>query len=76
MRSVVVNLSQKQVAEANCGDNGQTCKHYVLEATTKDAAYDFDAPQEACDKAQVNTCYQFTYYPSHGLFVSDGAAFQ
>ncbi len=75
-QSVALNLDNKRVVEDNCGDNGETCKRYVLEATTSTAAYDFNVPQEAYDKAQVDTCYQFTYYANKGLFGSGSASYQ
>jgi hypothetical protein len=75
-KSVVLNLDNKQVAEDNCGDNGETCARYVLESIASGTAYDFNVPQEAYDKAQVDTCYQFTYYPNNGLFSSSNDSYQ
>ncbi len=75
-QTVAVNLDNKRIVEDNCGDNGQTCSRYVLEATTSTTAYDFNVPADAYDKAQVNTCYKFTYYPNKGLFSSETAAYQ
>jgi hypothetical protein len=75
-QTVSLNLDKKSIAEDNCGDNGQTCKRYVLEATTDTTAYDFNVPQQAYDKAQVNSCYQFTYYANKGLFASSTASYQ
>jgi hypothetical protein len=75
-KSILLNLESKRIAEDNCGDNGETCRRYVLEATTSTTAYDFNVPQEAYDRAQVNTCYQFTYYPNKGLFSNNTASYQ
>jgi hypothetical protein len=75
-QSVALNLDKKSIAEDNCGDNGETCKRYVLEATTNTTAYDFNVPQQAYEKAQVNTCYQFTYYANKGLLDNSSASYQ
>ena len=75
-QSVVLKLDQKQIAVDNCGDNGETCKRYVLEATTSTTAYDFDVPQAAYDNAQVDSCYQFTYYVNRGIFANNTASYQ
>jgi hypothetical protein len=74
--TVSLNLDDKRVVEDNCGDNGETCSRYVLESTTSIRAYEFDVTQDAYDKAQVNTCYNFTYYPNKGLFSNDTSSFQ
>ena len=66
-RTVALQLDNKTVAEDNCGDNGETCTRYVLSSTTQTNAYDFDVPQSVYQKVNVDTCYQFTYYPNNGL---------
>jgi len=76
VQTVTANLDRKTIAQDNCGDNGETCARYVLETTTGANAYDFNVPQQAYDKAQVNTCYKFTYYPNKGLFASDSGSYQ
>jgi hypothetical protein len=73
---VALKLDDKRIVEESCGDNGETCPRYVLESTTSTTAYDFNVPQDAYDKAQVNTCYDFTYFPNKGLFSSDNASYQ
>lgn len=75
-RTVSVILDDKRVVQDNCGDYGQTCERYVLEATTSAVAYDFNVPRAAYDQAQVDACYQFTYYPNRGLFSSETAQYQ
>ncbi len=75
-RKVTLNLDDKRIVEDNCGDNGETCARYVLESTTSAAAYEFDVPQDAYEKAEVHTCYDFTYYPNKGLFSNDATSFQ
>lgn len=75
-QSVSVSLDNKSIVEDNCGDNGQTCSRYVLEATTSTTAYEFDVAPEVYNKAQVGTCYRFTYFPNKGLFAGDKAAYQ
>ncbi len=68
---VTANLNNKTIAEDNCGDNGGTCKRFVLETTENATVYDFNVPQDAYEVAQINTCYKFTYYPNSGLFAQD-----
>ncbi len=75
-QTVSANLEDKRIAEDNCGDNGETCARYVLETTKNGQAYDFVVPQDAFNKAQLNTCYKFTYYPSKGLFANDTQSYQ
>ena len=67
-RTITLALNDKTIAEDNCGDNGETCTRYVLSAATSTNAYDFDVSQNVYEKAQVNRCYQITYYPNTGLF--------
>ena len=71
-RKVALNLDDKRIVE----DNGETCARYVLESTTSAAAYEFDVPQDVYEKAEVHTCYDFTYYPNKGLFSNDAMSFQ
>ncbi|HUI89616.1 MAG TPA: hypothetical protein VLX61_12940 [Anaerolineales bacterium] len=77
-RTVTLSLDDKTVATDNCGDNGGTCTRYVLSATTGTNAYDFDVPSEVYDQAQLNSCYQITYYPNTGLpgLSSDSSSYQ
>jgi hypothetical protein len=67
-QTVTANLNNKTIAEDNCGDNGETCQRFVLETVSNAIAYDFNVPQAAYDKTQVNTCYIITYYPNKDLF--------
>ncbi len=67
VQTVVVRLNNKMVAEDNCG-NGGTCIRYVLETGTGNVLYDFNVPAEAYAHAQVNNCYQVTYYTSRSPF--------
>jgi hypothetical protein len=73
---VTLKLDNKRIVEANCGDNGETCARYALESTTGTTAYEFDVSQDTYNKVQVNTCYNFSYYPNPGLFSSDTSSFQ
>jgi hypothetical protein len=67
-RTVTLGLDSKTIATDNCGDNGETCTRYVLSATTSTNSYDFDVPQNVYDQAQVNGCYQITYYPNMSFY--------
>jgi hypothetical protein len=65
--TIAVRLNDKQIAHDNCGDNG-TCTRYILETQSGSKFYDLEVTQEAYDKAQIESCYSVTYYPSNGLF--------
>jgi hypothetical protein len=75
VQTVTANLDRKTIAQDNCGDNGETCARYVLETSIGTNAYDFNVPQNAYVKAQVNTCYKFSYYPNKGLFTNDTSSY-
>jgi hypothetical protein len=75
-RVVVLNLDSKRIVEDSCGDTGETCARYVLESTTGTTAYEFDVSVDVYNKAQVNACYNISYYPQKGLFASDASAYQ
>jgi len=62
--AVAARLNDKTIAQENCGDNGETCDRYILETSAGDVAYDFVVNAQAYDLAQVNTCYQVTFYKS------------
>jgi hypothetical protein len=68
VQTVTVLLNTKTVAVDNCGDNGQTCTRYVLETSNRTASYDFNVPQAVYQRAQVNTCYNVSYYMSKSPF--------
>jgi hypothetical protein len=70
-KTATVSLVQKNVVEANCGDNGSTCTRYVLETTAGTRSYDFTVEQKAFDATQEGGCYKVTYYPNQGLFAGD-----
>jgi hypothetical protein len=76
VQTITAQLNTKTIAEDNCGDNGETCKRYVLETMNSTTAYDFNVSSDAYDKAQVNTCYKFIYYPNKGLFSNEPVTFQ
>src|SRR5258706_4386495 len=61
---VAARLNNKTIAQENCGDNGETCARYILETNAGDVDYDFVVNSQAYDLAQVNTCYQVTFYKS------------
>ena len=66
--TVTLRFDSKAVASQDCGENGQTCDHYLLSSTTPANAYAFDVPQAAYDQAELNVCYRITYYAPQGLF--------
>jgi hypothetical protein len=63
-------LNDKQIANDNCGDSStpSTCARYILETRADSTLYDLDVTKETYEKAQINSCYSVTYYPSQGLF--------
>jgi len=62
--TVAAHLNNKTIAHENCGDNGETCARYILETNTGGVSYDFVVNAQAYELAQVNTCYQVTFYKS------------
>jgi hypothetical protein len=74
-QSVIMNLHNKRIAVDNCNE-GNTCTRYVLETLSSTKAIDFNVPKAAYDKAQVGTCYQFSFYANNGLFADSSAAYQ
>ena len=66
VKTVTVLVDDKQVVESNCND-GDTCISYLIETSAPPKAYDFTVDREAYEKLQVRACYEFTYYPEHGL---------
>jgi hypothetical protein len=65
-KTVAVQVNEKKVVKSNC-DNGNTCTSYLLETQAGTKFYDFNVAKDAYDKVEVNTCYQFTYYPPKSL---------
>ena len=66
-KTVIVHINEKNIVERSCGDNGSTCTSYVLESNAGTKYYDFSVAREAYDKVEVESCYQFTYYPARSL---------
>ena len=62
--TVAAHLNAKTIAQENCGDNGETCSRYILETSAGEVSYDFVVNAQAYDLAQVDTCYQVTFYKS------------
>lgn len=65
-RTVAVQLDDKFIARDNCGDGG-VCERHVLEMQAGGKYYDVQVDAGAYEQAQVNGCYQLTYYPGGGL---------
>ena len=60
------HLGDKQVAHDNCGD-AETCDRYILEMQAGSKFYDLEVTKDTYERAQVNSCYSVTYYPSKSL---------
>jgi hypothetical protein len=69
-KTVIVQVNEKDIVESRCGDNGGTCTRYVIESNAGIKLYDFNVAKEAYEKVEVESCYQFTYYPARSLFGS------
>ena len=67
VETFAARLEDKQVAHDNCGDS-ETCDRYILEMQEGQNFYDLDVTETAYEKAQVNSCYSVTFYPSGGFF--------
>jgi hypothetical protein len=69
-QTFTAQLNDKQIANDNCGDSStpSTCARYILETRSDSTLYDLDVTKETYEKAQINSCYSVTYYPSQGLF--------
>jgi hypothetical protein len=65
-QTMAVRFDNKSVAQDSCGDNGETCARYVLSATTRAGAVDFDVPQAAYEQAQLHVCYNISFYGNKG----------
>lgn len=68
-QTFTAQLNDKQIANDNCGDGStpSTCARYILEARWDSTLYDLDVTKETYEKAQIDSCYSVTYYPSQGL---------
>lgn len=64
--TVKVRLNDKVIGTAGCGD-GNTCTDYILEASASQVSYDFVVNARTYDLAQINTCYQVTFYKYKSL---------
>jgi hypothetical protein len=67
-KTVVVHVNEMDIVESRCGDNGGTCTRYVIESNEGIKLYDFSVAKDAYEKIEVESCYQFTYYPARSLF--------
>jgi hypothetical protein len=65
-KTVLVQVHEKNVVTSNCNDT--QCTDYVAETGDGQKLYDFSLGKDAWGKVEVNTCYQFTYYPAQSLF--------
>ncbi len=72
-QTIATHLNEKRIAIDNC-NNGDTCTRYVLETQSGPKFYDLDVTMSTYEKAQVNSCYSVTYYPSKGLLNEAGYA--
>ncbi len=67
-KTVTVAVDDKKEVVSNCDTSGGTCTSYRLETKAGTKLYDFTVVKAAWDKAEVDACYQVTYYPSQSLF--------
>ena len=60
-KTVHVQVLKKEEVTRKC--NKSYCTHYVVETTDGEKLYLFGLEKDTWEKMQVNSCYQFTYYP-------------
>jgi hypothetical protein len=63
-QTIAVHLNDKHIRQESCGNNGETCTRYILETNAGGVSYDFVVNAQAYDLAQINTCYQASFYKS------------
>lgn len=59
--TVVVRMHDKTIGRST-SNNGDTSTDYILAATAGLVSYDFIVDPKAYDRAQINSCYQVTFY--------------
>ena len=64
-KTVSVHVDKKRETKRNC--DGKTCIDYVAETSAGQKYYVFNLSQDVWEKIEVNSCYQFTYYPAESL---------
>jgi hypothetical protein len=62
-----VSVNDKQIAHDNCGDSN-TCDRHILETQSGSNFYDLEVNEEAYDKAQIDSCYEITYFSRRAVF--------
>jgi len=68
-QTVAARLNDKHIRQESCGqDSESTCTRYILETNAGDAYYDFVVNSQAYDQAQIDTCYQVSFYKSKSPF--------
>ena len=72
---ITVHVNDKQIAHDNCGDNS-TCDRYILETQSGSNSYDLEVSKEAYDRAQLDSCYEVTYFSGKGFFGPLGSSNQ
>jgi hypothetical protein len=60
-KTVHVQVLEKEVVTRKC--NKSYCTYYEVETTDGEKLYLFGLEKDTWEKMQVNSCYQFTYYP-------------
>ena len=60
-KTVYVQVLEKEVVKRKC--NKSYCTYYEVETTDGEKLYLFGLEKNMWEKMQVNSCYQFTYYP-------------
>lgn len=60
-KTVRVQAVEKREVTVKCGE--YYCTEYNLETTDGEKLYVFGLEKDTWDRVEVNSCYQFTYYP-------------
>ena len=66
-KTVILRVEEKNEVVRNCDAPGGTCTDYVVEGNTEGVYYTFGLSKDLWNQMEVNSCYQFTYYPPKSL---------
>jgi len=68
-QTVAVRVNDKNIGTST-SDNGGSSADYILSATTGLVSYDLIVTPKTYELAQINSCYQVTYYKYKSLIDS------
>ncbi len=65
-KTTLVQVLEKNEVTTWC--NKRLCTDYAVETSNGQRNYVFDLKEDVWSKVEVNSCYQFTYYPIKPIF--------